>query len=117
MDIIMIVLNTLIIVFYIVLIAFLTPITMRFMKKRGYDLFMQLIPVALILFISSLSIAIGLGGFSELLFFKVTTIVSTLLLCSLLFLTLAMRVLWKEKYDLLIKQISSLRNRMREAFH
>lgn len=108
MDTFMIFLNTMIIITYILLIGFITPFIMRFLKNRNYDVFIQLIPIAAITLLSSFIISKGLGGLQELLFFRVVIIVSSILLVSLLFLTLAMRNLWKEEYDKLIQRMVSL---------
>ncbi|MFS0690623.1 hypothetical protein AB1K89_15410 [Sporosarcina sp. 179-K 8C2 HS] len=116
MDIFMIVIDTLIVLLYITLIAFITPFTMKFLKKRNCDIFIQLLPICLIIFVSSILISIGLGGFKEMIFFQITSIVSLILLGSLLFLTLAMRILWKDKYDLLVERILSFREKNERSF-
>lgn len=116
MDVFMVVFNTLIVLSYIILIAFITPFIMGYIKKRNYDVFIQLIPILSIVLLSSIAISMGLGGFKELLFFRITTIVSIILLGFLLFLTVAMRTLWKEKYDLLIERILSIRSKNERSF-
>lgn len=116
MDIFMIVIDTLIVLLYITLIAFITPFTMRYFKRKNHDIFIQLLPVTLIVSVSSIIIAMGLGGFQEMLFFKITSIVSLVLLGSLLFLTLAMRVLWKDKYDMLVERILPFREKNERSF-
>jgi hypothetical protein len=116
MDIFMIVIDTLIVVLYITLIAFITPFTMRYFKRKQFDIFIQLLPICFIVFVSSILISIGLGGFTEMLFFQITCIVSLILLGFLLFLTLAMRVLWKDKYDLLVERILSFREKNERSF-
>ena len=108
MDNFMIFLNAMIIISYILLIGFITPFIMRFLKNRNYDVFIQLIPVFALILLSSIVISTALGGLQELLFFRVVIIVSAILLVSLLFLTLAMRNLWKEEYDKLIQRMVSL---------
>src|SRR5690606_37342448 len=91
--------DTLIILTYIVLVAFTTPFIMGYLKKRNYDIFIQLIPVFSIVFISSLTISIAIGGLQELLFFGIVFWVSLIGLLLLLLLTVAIRILWKEIYD------------------
>jgi len=116
MDVFMIVIDTLIIALYITLIAFITPFTMRYFKRKNFDIFIQLLPICFIVFISSILISMGLGGFNEMIFFQITSIVSLVLLGFLLFLTLAMRVLWKDKYDLLVERILSFREKNERSF-
>jgi hypothetical protein len=116
MDIFIIVIDTLIVLLYITLIAFITPFTMKYFKRRNYDIFIQLLPVSFIVFSSSILISMGLGGFSENLFFQITSIVSLVLLGFLLFLTLAMRILWKDKYDMLLAKILSFREKNDQSF-
>ncbi|MFC5603704.1 hypothetical protein [Sporosarcina koreensis] len=116
MDVFMVVIDTLIVLLYITLIAFITPFTMKFLKRRNYDIFIQLLPISSIVFVSSVVIAMGLGGFQEMLFFKITSIISVILLGFLLFLTLAMRVLWKDKYDMLVERILSFREKNERSF-
>lgn len=116
MDIFMVIIDTLIVLLYITLIAFITPFTMKFFKRKNFDIFIQLLPVCFIVFVSSIIISMGLGGFQEMLFFKITSIVSVVLLGFLLFLTLAMRVLWKDKYDRLVQRILSLREKNERSF-
>ncbi|MCG7343776.1 hypothetical protein MHZ92_06500 [Sporosarcina sp. ACRSL] len=116
MDIILFVIDTLIVLLYITLIAFITPITMKFLKRRNFDIFIQLLPVCFIVFVSSILISIGLGGFKEMVFFQITSIVSLILLGFLLFLTMAMRVLWKDKYDRLVERILSFREKNERSF-
>ncbi|HEX5564863.1 MAG TPA: hypothetical protein VFX34_07875 [Sporosarcina sp.] len=116
MDIFMVIIDTLIVLLYITLIAFITPFTMKFFKRKNFDIFIQLLPVCFIVFVSSIIISMGLGGFQEMLFFKITSIVSVVLLGFLLFLTLAMRVLWKDKYDMLVERILSLREKNERSF-
>ncbi|WP_432363137.1 hypothetical protein [Sporosarcina sp. UB5] len=116
MDMIITVFDTLIVLLYITLIAFITPFTIGYFKRRNYDIFIQLLPISFIVFVSSIIISMGLGGFKELLFFKITSIVSVVLLGFLLFLTLAMRVLWRDKYDLLVERILSFREKNERSF-
>lgn len=116
MDIFMIAIDTLIILLYITLIAFVTPITMKYFKRRKYDIFIQLLPVCFIVFVTSIVISIGLGGFKEMIFFQITSIVSIVLLGLLLFLTLAMRVLWKDKYDRLLERVLFFREKNDRSF-
>lgn len=108
MDTFLVVLNTLIIISYILLIGFITPFIMRFLKNRNYDIFIQLIPISALILLSSITVSAGLGGLQELLFFRVATIVSAISLVFLLFLTLALRTLWKEEYDKLIERMAIL---------
>jgi len=84
---------------------------MRFIKKRNYDIFFQLLPVVSVILASSVTICIGYGGFQETLFFQLTSIISFVLLLSLLFLTLIMKKLWKENYDKLITWLLSIREK------
>lgn len=116
MDIFMITIDTLIVLLYITLIAFITPFTIMYFKKRNQDIFIQMLPICFIVFVSSVIISMGLGGFKEMLFFQLTSIVSLVLLGSLLFLTLAMRVLWKDKYDMLVERILSFRAKNERSF-
>ena len=116
MDTFIIIIDTLIVLLYITLIAFITPFIMKFLKRRNYDIFIQLLPVVFIVFVSSIGIALGLGGFSEILFFKIISIASLIFLGFLMFLTLAMRVLWKDKYDMLVERILSFREKNERSF-
>lgn len=102
MDLFIVVIDVLVIMSYILLITLISPTMMRFIKKRNYDIFFQLLPVVSIIFASSVIICIGYGGFQETLFFRLTSIISFLLLLSLLFLTLIMKNLWHENYEKLI---------------
>ncbi|MCM3636140.1 hypothetical protein M3152_00300 [Sporosarcina luteola] len=116
MDIFMIIIDTLIVLLYITLIAFITPFTMKYLKRRNQDIFIQMLPICFIVFVSSIIISMGLGGFKEMVFFQLTSIVSLVLLGFLLFLTLAMRVLWKDKYDRLVERILSFRTKNVRSF-
>ncbi|MBD7985645.1 hypothetical protein H9649_13705 [Sporosarcina sp. Sa2YVA2] len=116
MDTFMVVLNTLIIISYILLIGFIAPFIMRFLKNRNYDVFIQLIPIFAISLLGSIAISVGLGGMSEIWFFKAATIISAVMLVSLLFLTLAMRNLWKDEYDKLIERIASFFQKNERSF-
>lgn len=98
MDLFIVVVDILVVISYILLIALISPTMMRFIKKRNYDILFQLLPVISIIFVSSVVICIGYGGFQETLFFRLISIISFLLLLSLLFLTLIMKKLWKEQY-------------------
>lgn len=116
MDIFMRVFDTLIILTYSVLIAFITPFIMGYLKKRNYDIFIQLIPIFSIVLISSLAISIAIGGLQELLFFRIVFWVSLIGLSLLLLLTVAIRILWKEKYDAIIEWILSLYSKNDRSF-
>lgn len=116
MDKFLIVLDTLLIVLYILLIGFISPFIIQFMKKRKYDLFIQLLPIVSVMLIGSIAINIAIGGLNELLFFKLTTIVSSILLVSLLFLTIAMKSLWKDKYDQLMEWIVTFLQKNERSF-
>ncbi|MCG3086554.1 hypothetical protein [Sporosarcina cyprini] len=106
MDIILTAFDTLIILLYITLIAFITPILMKVLQKKNYDIFFQLIPVFILTFITSLAIFLGTGGFEEsLLFFQMTTIISLVLIGILLFVTLAMKKLWHQQYEKMLDWI------------
>lgn len=105
MDRFIIVIDLLVILFFILLIAVLTPYIMRFLKKRNGDVFFQLIPVLSLILISSITISMGYGGFSETLFFRLTSVLSLILLLCLLFLTLLMKKVWPENYEKLIKKL------------
>jgi hypothetical protein len=109
MDLFLVVIDTLVIMSYILLIVLISPYMMRFIKKRNYDVFFQLLPVLSIILVSSIAICIGYGGFQETLFFQLTSIISFLLLLSLLFLTLMMKPLWKENYEKLMTWLHSFR--------
>jgi len=109
MDLFLVVIDVLVVMSYILLIALISPTMMRFIKKRNYDIFFQLLPVVSIVFASSIIICIGYGGFKETLFFQLTCIISFLFLLSLLFLTLIMKKLWKENYERLITWLVSIR--------
>ena len=111
MDVFIVVIDVLVIISYVLLIALISPYIMRFIKKRNYDIFFQLLPVLSIIFASSVAICMGYGGFQETLFFQLTSIISLLLLLSLLFLTLMMKNLWKENYERMISWLSSIRER------
>jgi len=108
MDLFIVVIDILVVMSYILLIAIISPTIMRFIKKRNYDIFFQLLPVVLIVFASSVLICMGYGGFQETLFFQLTSIISFVLVLSLLFLTLIMKKLWKENYDKLITWLHSI---------
>jgi len=111
MDLFIVIIDVLVIISYVLLIALISPTMMRFIKKRNYDIFFQLLPVVLIVFASSVIICIGYGGFQETLFFQLTSIISFLLLLSLLFLTLIMKKQWKENYEKLISWLLSIRKK------
>ena len=111
MDLFIVVIDILVVISYILLIALISPTMMRFIKKRNYDILFQLLPVVSIIFASSIAICIGYGGFQETLFFQLTSIISSLLLLSLLFLTLIMKNQWKENYDKLITWLVSIRKK------
>lgn len=106
MDRFIIVIDLLVILFYILLIALLSPYMMRFLKKRNSDLFFQLIPVLSLILVSSIMVSIGYGGFSETFFFRLTSILSLILLLCLLFLTLLMKKIWSENYEKLLIKLS-----------
>lgn len=116
MDKFLVVLDMLIIVLYILLIGFISPFIIQFMKKRNYDLFIQLLPIVSIMLLGSIAISIAIGGLNEMLFFKLTTIVSSILLVSLLFLTIAMKSLWKDKYDRLMERIVTFLQKNERSF-
>ena len=109
MDIFIVVVDTLVIISYILLVAMISPHIMRFIKNRNYDIFFQLLPVLAIIFVSSIAVCVGYGGFQETLFFRLTTIISFSLFLALLFLTLLMKKLWKENYEKLITWLLSFR--------
>ncbi|WP_318614736.1 hypothetical protein [Sporosarcina sp. YIM B06819] len=106
MDRFIIVIDLLVILFYLLLIALLSPYLMRFLMKRNHDVFFQLIPVLSLIVISSITISMGYGGFSETLFFRLTSILSIILLLCLLFLTLIMKKVWPENYEKLITKLA-----------
>ncbi|NYF23199.1 putative membrane protein (GlpM family) [Sporosarcina sp. JAI121] len=107
MDLFLVIIDTLVILSYILLIALISPHIMRVIKNRNYDIFFQLLPVLAIIFVSGVAICVGYGGFQETLFFRLTTIISFLLLLSLLFLTFIMKKRWKDNYDKIITWIFS----------
>ena len=111
MDVFIVVIDVLVVISYILLIALISPYIMRFLKNRNYDILFQLLPVLTIIFVSSIAICIGYGGFQETLFFRLTSISSFLLLLSLLFLTLMMKNLWKENYQRMIGWLRSIREK------
>lgn len=116
MDIFMRVFDTLIILSYSVLIAFITPFIMGYLKKWNYDIFIQLIPIFSIILLSSFTISVAIGGLQELLFFRVVFWVSLIGLTLLLLLTVAIKNLWKEKYDAIIEWILSLYSKNDRSF-
>lgn len=111
MDLFIVIIDVIVVISYVLLIALISPTMMRFIKKRNYDIFFQLLPVVSIVFVSSVIICIGYGGFQETLFFQLTSIISFLLLLSLLFLTLIMKKQWKENYEKLITWLFSIRKK------
>lgn len=111
MDRFIIVIDLLVILFYILLIALLSPYMMQFLKKRNGDVFFQLIPVLSLILISSIAISIGYGGFSETLFFRLISIFSFILLLCLLFLTVLMKKVWPKNYEKLIMKIDFLKRK------
>lgn len=108
LDIFIIVIDILVILSYVLLIAILAPYMMRFLKKRNGDVFFQQIPIVSLILISSVAISIGYGGFKETLFFRLTSILSFLLLLALLFFTLVMKKVWPENYEKLLTRFSSI---------
>lgn len=106
MDRFIIVIDLLVILSYILLIAVLSPYMMQFLKKRNGDVFFQLLPVLSLILISSVTISMGYGGFSETLFFRLTSILSFILLLCLLLLTLLMKNVWPENYEKLITKLA-----------
>ena len=111
MDRFIIVIDLLVILSYVLLIAILAPYMMRFLKKRNGDVFFQLIPVLSLILISSITISMGYGGFSETLFFRLTSVLSLILLLCLLFLTLLMKKVWPEDYDKLKIRVAFLKRK------
>lgn len=111
MDLFIVVIDVLVIMSYFLLIALISPTMMRFIKKRNDDIFFQLLPVASIIFVSSIAICIGYGGFQETAFFRLTSIISFFLLLSLLFLTLIMKNQWKDNYEKLIPWLLFIRKK------
>ncbi|XKI10452.1 DUF4293 domain-containing protein [Sporosarcina sp. ANT_H38] len=111
MDLFIVIIDVLVVISYILLIAIISPTIMRLFKKRNYEILFQLIPVLSIIFVTSLVICIGYGGFQETLFFQFTSIISFLFLLSLLFLTLVMKNMWKENYEKLITWLASIRRK------
>ena len=109
MDIIMVAFDTLIILLYITLIAFITPLIMKILKKRNLDIFFQLLPVLILTLLTSIIVAIGYGGFQETLFFQVTSILSAVLIGLTLFLIVAMRKIWHAQYEKLLERFLSLK--------
>ena len=112
-----IIIDSLVILFYLLLIALISPYMMRFLKKRNADVLVQLIPVLSFIAISSIIISISYGGFQETLFFRLTTILSCVLLFILLLLTLLMKKLWAEQYAKLISRLSISPKRKRKVIH
>ena len=106
MDRFIIVIDLLVILSYILLIAVLSPYMMQFLKKRNRDVFFQLLPVLSLILISSVTISMGYGGFSETLFFRLTSVLSFILLLCLLLLTLLMKNVWPENYEKLITKLA-----------
>lgn len=111
MDRFIIVIDLLVILSYVLLIAVLSPYIMRFLKKRNGDVFFQLIPVLSLILISSITISMGYGGFSETLFFRLTSVFSFILLLCLLFLTLFMKKFWPENYEKLKMRLAFLKRK------
>lgn len=106
-----IIIDSLVILFYLLLIALISPYMMRFLKKRSADILVQLIPVLSFIAISCIIISISYGGFQETLFFRLTTILSCVLLFILLLLTLLMKKLWAEQYVKLVSRLSTFYKR------
>ena len=111
MDLFIVVIDTLVVLLYIALFAFITPYIMRFLKRRNCDTFVQLVPVVALIFVSSIAISMGYGGFSETLFFRLTSILGAVILGILLFLTLMMKKLWTENYSLLISRLPTFQKK------
>ena len=108
MDIFIIIIDVLVILIFILLIAIVSPYMMRFLRNRNGDVLFQLIPVISLILIGSVAISIGYGGFTETPFFRLTCILSFLLLLTLLLLTLLMKKVWPEHYEKLITRLSSI---------
>jgi uncharacterized membrane protein (GlpM family) len=106
MDTFILVIDILIALLYIAVIALVSPYMMRFLQKRNCDQFTQLLPVLSLIVITSILIANGYGGFQETIFFKLTSIISFILLFSLLFLTLIVKKQWQMTYNQLLTWIS-----------
>ena len=118
MDIFIVVVDTLVIISYILLIAMISPHIMRFIKNRKYDIFFQLLPVLAIIFVSSIAVCVGYGGFQETLFFRLTTIISFSLFLALLFLKLLMKKIMERelrKTNKLVTFLSSKRDTLSES--
>lgn len=107
MDLFVLIIDILVILLFIGLIALVSPYLMRFLKKYTTDRFVQLIPVFAFIFIGSILISMGYGGFQETLFFKISSILSFVLLASVLILTLMVKKFWKEHYDHLLLRMNS----------
>ena len=71
MDLFIVVIDTLVIMAYILLFALISPTMMRFIKKMKLRVFFQLFPVLSLILASSIAICIGYGGFQETLFFPI----------------------------------------------
>ena len=116
MDYIMLAFDSLIIILYLVFILFISPLIIRFLRNKNYNLIIQLFPVLLIVFLSSVAIAIfGFGGFKETLFFQSASIFSVSFLV-LLSLILLMKNLWREQYGKVVSKLNSTRDKIGQSF-
>ncbi len=107
MDFFLLGIDILVIAAFVLFIALVAPHLMRVLKNYNNDLFVQLIPVFALIFLCSLAISIGYGGFQESLFFSFITFISFILLASMLFLTLMIKKRWKRNYDQLLILVPS----------
>ncbi|KXH83767.1 hypothetical protein [Sporosarcina sp. HYO08] len=105
------------IILYIALAVTIIPDIMRFLKKRSYDIFIQLIPVCSFILMTSLLISIGYGGFKETIFFTITSILSFICLVVLLFATLYLKKYKQIQYEQLLMKLSALFKRKKTVTH
>jgi len=95
-----IIINIVIIIIYLISIYFITNVILEKLLKKEYDYFHRILPVILIILVSSGILNIILSGF---LFFEVTMVISLLYAIFLLFAITLLKKLWINKYNNLVK--------------
>ena len=95
-----IIINIVIILIYLISIYFITDVILEKLLKKEYDYFHRILPVILIILVSSVILNKLLNGF---LFFEVTMLISLLYAIFLLFTITVLNKFWNNKYNNLVK--------------
>ena len=95
-----IIINIVIILIYLISIYFITDVILEKLLKKEYDYFHRILPVILIILVSSVILNKLLNGF---LFFEVTMLISLLYAIFLLFTMTVLKKFWNNIYNNLVK--------------